>query len=878
MAEPTPAPQTFRISKTKGQASVITHLSGAGINPEITKVRLVDDPTGEAAYFEVYIASLPDATTPLSISLLSDNLFDDNWTLLGQKTAGAIPGGGDSLEYELLKTYDGKTNIPKIFGLISTDDLDVGDQEAFNVMENGDAHVYGDFYIGGVKVDPAAGSGITDVDPILIIKDSDSDSTVSFGVGLTGIVRWDDLNDVIVANLGFDEATTNDFVIENLLGNIVLGSETVVENKVWSAESNPTYYLLDTSAAAVDATNSTGMIKFKFGLDVDNTTTYAQLGYNSATDTVFEITNNQGLILLNGEGNELEISANEIIYRDGDPKFVLKDDDTSDVFNATPIYSTQELNFRDSVDAEVGIVGYEGSAVLKVTNRIAIGGSVAIRANNTSSNELLIATDLQFGGDSVHHEGSFPTNNILDNTTITDGYVLTWDDTNNYWYAAAGGGGGATLGANTFTGEQTINMANPSLHLKDTVGNGYRMECDTAQLDIDELDSSGTYISTPFRIDTGALRLNLQSTNMEWNGNIVWNASNLANVSQASAEAGTSTTFRSWSPQRVKQAIDALAPGGGNTAFTNVANIFTEDQEIKTTSPALFLNETDATDNNWLFTVSAGVFNVERRTDANVYVSTPLRISLAAKRLELTSTTLIWDGNAVATGSGFAKTNVGNTFTVDQTISTSSPKLTLTNTGSTGGFIDSSGDLVRVRNEGSGTGTSMVQLIPGNSSSFAFQVGSDLTYRGGEVWHSLSTVISQADAEAGTATGCDGWSSLRVAQAATAIHTSARRLKTIKGVEYDLLDLVCKIGKLGSTLYTLNSDPKKELRRGFVLEDIKDLMKGVTGVDDKGEDKYLFYTSMVSPLYVAFSQEVKLRKKLEVEIDKLKLAIFGANK
>lgn len=45
----------------------------------------------------------------------------------------------------------------------------------------------------------------------------------------------------------------------------------------------------------------------------------------------------------------------------------------------------------------------------------------------------------------------------------------------------------------------------------------------------------------------------------------------LSTVSQAEAEAGTSTTTRSWTAQRVKQAIDALAGSGG--ADTDLSNL-----------------------------------------------------------------------------------------------------------------------------------------------------------------------------------------------------------------------------------------------------------------------------------------------------------------
>ena len=51
-------------------------------------------------------------------------------------------------------------------------------------------------------------------------------------------------------------------------------------------------------------------------------------------------------------------------------------------------------------------------------------------------------------------------------------------------------------------------------------------------------------------------------------GNAIYHAGNLAAVSQAEAEAGTATTARTWTAERVKQAIDALAGGGGFASGT----------------------------------------------------------------------------------------------------------------------------------------------------------------------------------------------------------------------------------------------------------------------------------------------------------------------
>ena len=46
----------------------------------------------------------------------------------------------------------------------------------------------------------------------------------------------------------------------------------------------------------------------------------------------------------------------------------------------------------------------------------------------------------------------------------------------------------------------------------------------------------------------------------------------VALASQVEAEAGTLTTVRRWTPERVKQAIDALAPGGGGGITRSVDN------------------------------------------------------------------------------------------------------------------------------------------------------------------------------------------------------------------------------------------------------------------------------------------------------------------
>jgi hypothetical protein len=59
------------------------------------------------------------------------------------------------------------------------------------------------------------------------------------------------------------------------------------------------------------------------------------------------------------------------------------------------------------------------------------------------------------------------------------------------------------------------------------------------------------------------------------------NAAAFETVSQAEAEAGTSTTRRAWTAQRVAQAIAAQASGAApNTAFRDVVNTFTARQII----------------------------------------------------------------------------------------------------------------------------------------------------------------------------------------------------------------------------------------------------------------------------------------------------------
>ena len=69
-------------------------------------------------------------------------------------------------------------------------------------------------------------------------------------------------------------------------------------------------------------------------------------------------------------------------------------------------------------------------------------------------------------------------------------------------------------------------------------------------------------------------------------------------VTQAEAEAGTVTTVKRWTPQRVKQAIDALASGGDS--------IYTADGTVSTNRSVNFSNKFLTFDNLQVFDLDAG--------------------------------------------------------------------------------------------------------------------------------------------------------------------------------------------------------------------------------------------------------------------------------
>ncbi|WP_421809417.1 hypothetical protein [Flagellimonas sp.] len=75
----------------------------------------------------------------------------------------------------------------------------------------------------------------------------------------------------------------------------------------------------------------------------------------------------------------------------------------------------------------------------------------------------------------------------------------------------------------------------------------------------------------------------------------------VAIVSQGDAEAGTSTTVYRWTPQRIKQAIDALAPvSGGSWNHVAISDIAMSDFDI-TNIGELYINGTSTDNDDFIF-------------------------------------------------------------------------------------------------------------------------------------------------------------------------------------------------------------------------------------------------------------------------------------
>tara|TARA_R110001599_G_scaffold324626_1_gene536557 strand:- start:1801 stop:3204 length:1404 start_codon:yes stop_codon:yes gene_type:complete len=83
----------------------------------------------------------------------------------------------------------------------------------------------------------------------------------------------------------------------------------------------------------------------------------------------------------------------------------------------------------------------------------------------------------------------------------------------------------------------------------------------------------------------------------------VWDI-NTPTVTQSEAEAGTLTSVKRFTPQRVKQAIDALAPSGSASPLTTKGDLYTYDTadarlSIGTNGQALIANSSTATGLEW---------------------------------------------------------------------------------------------------------------------------------------------------------------------------------------------------------------------------------------------------------------------------------------
>ena len=681
MVAATPAPQTFKVSKTKGQGTVITQISGSGNNPEITKFRVVDDASAEASYVEVYIdPSNVDLTTPISVSLRTDDLFDSNWQLITQQTSGDadVPTGGRTeLRYDLTKDYDSKTGVAKLFGITSVDPTDVATQEAFNVFENGDCYVYGELYINGTKVVPGGGSS-NFTSQVTIAADIDTADTAHLSMQDTGeagdsakvYIDFRDSANTLLGEIGYlstadsgaltieskvagknVEVVTNggsflvdgstvggsafetDVSITNSYPQLIIQDDTsfgtpgsyaeslgrglidfetsldgttyhrmgrigypsntdtilVIDNDSPSGEialkpsgdvtidyGNPTLKIRDITGEGglgTTTTDLTGIIDFDATLDGTTYTTQGTIGYQSSSNTDFDITSNIGLIQYNvptGEMHQFRVNSSE--------EFRIENTGVG-VGNPTTI---NKAGWSTAITAE----GSTHAALELVSNRAdanaaQIGGVAFYKDNQTSGHKNLAMIDVVTNGATANERGGELRFRVKDDAvaaTPSTRMKVTYDgvEVNNADFTIAAGG----------------NYPTP-LNIENTQTNNCNLKF--------QHSSSTTY----FGIDNGG-NLSVGSTaDLNGSGNDIYHTGNLSTVSQVEAETGLATTARAWTAERVKQAITALAPGGGggsvNVSGTPVDNqlaVWTSADTIEGVSGLTFDGTTFSLGNN----------------------------------------------------------------------------------------------------------------------------------------------------------------------------------------------------------------------------------------------------------------------------------------
>lgn len=211
----------------------------------------------------------------------------------------------------------------------------------------------------------------------------------------------------------------------------------------------------------------------------------------------------------------------------------------------------------------------------------------------------------------------------------------------------------------------------------------------------------------------------------------------MASASQGEAEAGTETALRAFSPLRIKQAIDALAPGGGGGGVSGpvsstVNNIVT-----------------------WNSTTGAVV------KDSAISINDILETSDIGSAVQAYDVDLTALGGLSKTDSNFIVGN-GSTWVTESgsTVRTSlglgslATKNTVNNT-------DWSGTVLSTANGGTGSGTAS-----GARTNLGLAIGTDVQAYDPDI---PTVSASQAEMEAGTQTALRSMSPLRVKQAIDAL-------------------------------------------------------------------------------------------------------------
>ncbi len=162
------------------------------------------------------------------------------------------------------------------------------------------------------------------------------------------------------------------------------------------------------------------------------------------------------------------------------------------------------------------------TAVNTVFADIATRGDTVIGFN--TAGELVYTATSQFGvgTDPIHTQTNFVTNGVLDDDTIDDGFVLTWNAANDYWEPLVGGSGGDadTLGTLSLSSSGDRYGVIPHVDVSGdlAIGRGIQFLAADGSVDAHDFNIQITGITNPtmqFRND-GGTSVALLTTDGDW--------------------------------------------------------------------------------------------------------------------------------------------------------------------------------------------------------------------------------------------------------------------------------------------------------------------------------------------------------------------------